>query len=544
MSQEIQVKGTTWIQGLNKDQLVALCIENDIESSSDKVDELRALLREFVKNKLDQNNTTTIKGLKTTQSNENITGTNTSEVQSENGAISVIKKMEVTGNLDFDIKKDDWEQYVDRMEQFFIANDVTDTSKQRAILLSKVGAEMYDVIAKVCKPHKPGAKSYDEIIKLVKKHLKPQASHLAYRSNFGQRVQKDNESISDYVAELKDLANDCKFNNLEDQVLDQLISGLKNKSVVAELLKIDEPTLEVALKKALATEAANKGAEKLQEASSKKFNDEFHKLNIASKNSRGNRGGFGRGKDNKQYRGRSREQGQQYQHQSGQTSSGAMQRPALKPATHAGYTMDCYCCADITLMNHDESLYEPVGMLKRVKVEANGNTIWTDVYVTKSKGPAIIGRPWLKALGMWPLYKNLKINSMETEASITEKLKAILHKHEAFFSPGHGSFTKALKKDVENEIDRLVGLGKSVPVDKSEWATPIVPILKPNGKLRMCADFKVTVNPQLVTMRYSAPNFDHAIAKLQGGAKYTKTDCTDAYLQILALAQPQVFFKN
>ncbi|XP_023247110.1 uncharacterized protein LOC111643461 [Copidosoma floridanum] len=316
---------------------------------------------------------------------------------------------------------------------------------------------MYDVIAKVCKPHKPGAKSYDEIIELVKKHLKPQASHLVNCSNFRQRVQKDNTSISDYVAELKDLANDCKFDNLEDQVLDQLISGLKNKSVVAELLKIDEPTLKVALKKSLATDAANKGAEKLQEASKADSGEAEITDSIEA--------GVENKDSNINIRADKHHQEQCRGLRRNQLHIQGIRRIAI-------------VVADITLMNHDESLYESVGMLKRVKEEANGNTIWTDVYVTKSKGPAII----------------------------------------------------ALKKDVENEIDRLVG--QLVPVDNSEWATPIVPILKPNGKLRMCADFKVTVNPQLVTMRYPAPNFDHAIAKLQGRAKYTKIDCADAYLQV------------
>ena len=36
----------------------------------------------------------------------------------------------------------------------------------------------------------------------------------------------------------------------------------------------------------------------------------------------------------------------------------------------------------------------------------------------------------------------------------------------------------------------------------SEWASPIVPVLKSNGEIRLCGDYKVTVNKAVKTEKY------------------------------------------
>ena len=70
------------------------------------------------------------------------------------------------------------------------------------------------------------------------------------------------------------------------------------------------------------------------------------------------------------------------------------------------------------------------------------------------------------------------------------------------------------------------------PVQFSDWATPIVPVIKKNGGVRICGDFKVTVNPALCVEHYPIPRIEDLFASLSGGLRFSKLDLSQAYLQV------------
>lgn len=90
----------------------------------------------------------------------------------------------------------------------------------------------------------------------------------------------------------------------------------------------------------------------------------------------------------------------------------------------------------------------------------------------------------------------------------------------------------ALKEKVKAEIDRLVDQQVLTPVNTSNWATPLVIVKKRDGRVRICGDFKSTVNPQLRVDQFPIPKAEELFQSLAGGQKFSKVDLRDAYLQI------------
>jgi hypothetical protein len=58
---------------------------------------------------------------------------------------------------------------------------------------------------------------------------------------------------------------------------------------------------------------------------------------------------------------------------------------------------------------------------------------------------------------------------------------------------------------VEKELERLEQQGVIEPIKFSDWAAPIVPVIKSDGSIRICGDYKVTVNQAAKVDHYPIP---------------------------------------
>ena len=91
----------------------------------------------------------------------------------------------------------------------------------------------------------------------------------------------------------------------------------------------------------------------------------------------------------------------------------------------------------------------------------------------------------------------------------------------------------ALLDKVEAELECLMKEGIIQPVQFADWAAPIVPVVKADKKsLRICGDFKLTVNQALKLDRYPIPKIEDLFAKLVGGKRFTKLNMSQVYQQI------------
>ena len=99
----------------------------------------------------------------------------------------------------------------------------------------------------------------------------------------------------------------------------------------------------------------------------------------------------------------------------------------------------------------------------------------------------------------------------------------------------------AIKGALEDELKRLESAGIIEKVSHSYWAAPIVTVPKGDGKLRICGDYKVTINPHLDINQYPLPKPDDLFTSLAGGQKFSKIDLTQAYQQMVLDGESREF---
>lgn len=64
---------------------------------------------------------------------------------------------------DFDSDKEDWTSYLERLEQYFLANDLEGEEvekKRTAVFLTLIGRKTYHLLRSLIAPDKPASKSY------------------------------------------------------------------------------------------------------------------------------------------------------------------------------------------------------------------------------------------------------------------------------------------------------------------------------------------------------------------------------------------------
>ena len=89
-----------------------------------------------------------------------------------------------------------------------------------------------------------------------------------------------------------------------------------------------------------------------------------------------------------------------------------------------------------------------------------------------------------------------------------------------------------MRSKLDTEFERLEKEGIIVPIKYSDWASPCVPVLKQDKTVRICGDYKVTINKVIKKEIYPLPCADDLFTKLEGGVKFAKIDLSHAYQQL------------
>lgn len=177
------------------------------------------------------------------------------------------------------------------------------------------------------------------------------------------------------------------------------------------------------------------------------------------------------------------------------------------------------------------------------------------VFVTETDRPILMGEEFLNPFGFELKQKSNSVNVI-TEVSRSQIVENIKQEFSKVFLNELGTYTGAKvhldvvdgtkpiffkprkiplawRSNIENKYNDLIEMGMIEPIDNSDWGTPIVPIVKPSGDLRVCGDYKVTLNKFLIDFKYPLPRIEEIFASLQGGKLFSKLDLSNAYNQLV-----------
>ncbi|XP_053619708.1 uncharacterized protein K02A2.6-like [Plodia interpunctella] len=204
---------------------------------------------------------------------------------------------------------------------------------------------------------------------------------------------------------------------------------------------------------------------------------------------------------------------------------------------------------DISLSSYVGTPIESVGFIYVDVAVGNHTAKNLKLFVIKKGGPPLLGRSWLSKLKI----SNIQVSELLLKMNDIGLVDQLRREFPTVFATGLGSCIKkitlnlidknpifikarslplALRGPVERELARLEAEGTIKKVDYSEYGTPIVPVIKKSGEIRICGDYKVTVNPKLRREPYPLPRIEELFAALSGGEQFSKIDLTNAYQQL------------
>ena len=162
------------------------------------------------------------------------------------------------GNIgEFSPEEETFASYSERIRAYFIANDMQDETKKKAILLTVIGAKAYKLLRDLLLPKKPIDCTLDVLTATLMNHYEPAPCEIVERYRFNTCDRQPNQKMTDYIALLRRRSEHCNYGDkLEEQLRDRLVCGVKDNNIQRRLLSEEKLTLKRAVEIAVALEQA------------------------------------------------------------------------------------------------------------------------------------------------------------------------------------------------------------------------------------------------------------------------------------------------
>ena len=198
---------------------------------------------------------------------------------------------------------------------------------------------------------------------------------------------------------------------------------------------------------------------------------------------------------------------------------------------------------------HAGTLLDVAGQIL-VDVEHNGQRATLPLLVVRAESyaPPLLGRSWLTKIRLdWSTLFSPPICQVLVDQDNDVRVERLKEQYRKIFKPELGTvkgvkaklylkenakpvFQRArpvpyaLRPAVEEELKRMESEGVLKPIEVSDWATPIVCVPKTDGSVRICGDYKGTVNPAIQTEQFLIPTLEEIRSKVSTWNKFTKID--------------------
>ena len=148
---------------------------------------------------------------------------------------------------EFEPSVERWDNYIERVNEFFITNGINDKIKKKAILLSSCGAKT-DQLQRGLSDNQPSMKTYMQLVTLMKNHLHPAPNVITEQFKFNTRDRHTSESVAEYLAVLRRLSEHWDYGDtLNDMLHGRIVCGIKDVRIQQRLLSEKTLTLEQTL---------------------------------------------------------------------------------------------------------------------------------------------------------------------------------------------------------------------------------------------------------------------------------------------------------